>query len=104
MLEYHISDLLDLIRLGHRSFGPEVQNLLDAVAGEDMMVTSYSLIESKVQQKLNKIGEADIRIGPPIENTTEKLRVFPHATSLHLTRSGNRNSAVDFSSAGQANQ
>jgi hypothetical protein len=43
----HVSDLFDLIRLGQPDSRLKVQDLLDAIARENVVVTSDTLIKAK---------------------------------------------------------
>jgi hypothetical protein len=62
----------------------EVQDFLNVISGEDVVVASCSFHKSQMRQKLNKLREPDIGIGPSTEDTFKKLCVLSHGTSTPL--------------------
>jgi hypothetical protein len=59
----HLANLLDLIRFGKGSSRLEVEDLVDAVAGEDVMASSYALDESDPQKGATQIAKSNICVG-----------------------------------------
>ena len=57
------TDLLDLIRFRQRSSRLQVENLGDAVVGENVVTSLNSFRESMADQKCAEIVESDVRIG-----------------------------------------
>jgi hypothetical protein len=63
VLDYNISNLLDLVGLGLATPGLKIQNLFDILASEHMTGATNPLFEAEPHHQVAQVLKADIRIG-----------------------------------------
>lgn len=75
--------LLDLIGLSLAAGqGLEVDDLLDAIAGEDVVAALGAFVEPEGEEQAAEVGEPDVAVLPAGEHGGECFLVFGHAASV----------------------
>jgi hypothetical protein len=82
MLDDHRPDLPHLIRLGVPASRLNIEDLVHAIPGEDVMATSNALVEAEATQERPQLGERNRRIGSPAEYSCEESPSLGHASTL----------------------
>src|SRR3712207_1952660 len=81
ILENQIPHLLYLIRLRLPPFRLQVNDLLNVLAGKDVMPAAHSLIKAQRFQELTQLGKRDVRVGRAPEYPFEDFIQASHEVS-----------------------
>ena len=74
-------NLPDLVRFRLCTSWLQIEDLFDAISGEDVMTASNSLLKAEPSEQITQIAEANVGVGRAAQYPVYQFIVFGHPSS-----------------------